>query len=509
MKFAQLGLQEPLIRAVTKAGYAAPTPIQALAIPEALAGKDVLGASETGTGKTIAFALPVLQRLAQWSPPKNPLSRRVRALIVTANSDLAVRIDEHFSKLGRQMGLVHTTLLTGQARNPLLSPLRCVDVLITTPERLIDLHTHGGIDMRAVEILVIDEADRMADMGSLPDVQRIVSQLPFDRQTLMFTATRPASVNSLADSILRDPARIRIPPTQKAAVVVQQSVCFIDRPHKTSLLIAWLGQRTTTRTVVFTRNRQGADRVVRQLISCGYRAEAIHGEKPFATRMQTLQRFKSNQPPILVVTDLAARGIEVDTISHVVNFDLPMEPETYIHRIGRMTRAGHKGVSVTFCDESERPLLKGIERLLRREIPIDDATRPFDKLPRVGKTEVIDTPPTPKRPRRNDREAVAIDREAQARATRKSGAAAAKAAATPTAKARPVAASRPRTEKGSTKSPPVKNGSAKNTSAKGTARPRVTTANAKASADQGQGKSRGTAKKGTATTRAAVAGRRR
>ncbi len=407
MKFAQLGLIEPLIRAVTKAGHASPTPIQALAIPEAVAGKDVLGAAETGTGKTAAFALPVLQRLSQSTPPKHPLSRRVRALVITANRDLAAGIGAEFAIYGRYLGLNHLTLVNQTDASQMASPLRSVDILITTPDKLVDLHLHGGVDLRAVEILVIDEVDRMLDLGCMADVQRIVSQLPLDRQTLLFTATMPTAINTLADSMLRNPARIRIPPTQKAAEIIQQTVCFVGRPQKTSLLVAWLGQRSVTRTVVFTRTRQGADRVVRQLLSCGIRAEAIHGEKTQAARQQTLVRFKSAQPPVLVATDLAARGIDVDTISYVVNYDLPMEPETYIHRIGRIARAGSKGVSVTFCDESERALLKGIERLLRREIPVDDATRPLDKLPRI-KPAVTEPLPTPKRPSRSRRAAVAV-----------------------------------------------------------------------------------------------------
>lgn len=407
MKFAQLGLIEPLIRAVTKAGHASPTPIQALAIPEAVAGKDVLGAAETGTGKTAAFALPVLQRLSQSTPPKHPLSRRVRALVITANRDLAAGIGAEFTIYGRYLGLNHLTLVNSTDASQIASPLRSVDILITTPEKLVELHLHGGVDLRAVEILVIDEVDRMLDLGCMADVQRIVSQLPLDRQTLLFTATMPNAINTLADSMLRNPARIRIPPTQKAAEIIQQSVCFVGRPQKTSLLVAWLGQRSVTRTVVFTRTRQGADRVVRQLLSCGIRAEAIHGEKTQAARQQTLVRFKSAQPPVLVATDLAARGIDVDTISYVVNYDLPMEPETYIHRIGRIARAGSKGVSVTFCDESERVLLKGIERLLRREIPVDDSTRPLDKLPRI-KPAVTEPLPTPKRPSRSRRAAVAV-----------------------------------------------------------------------------------------------------
>ena len=381
MKFSQLGLIEPIVRAVTKAGHVAPTPIQALAIPEALSGKDVLGAAETGTGKTAAFVLPVVQRLLQITPQKRPLSRRVRALIITATKELAAKIGDRFSAYGRNSGLHCLTLLEPGHATLLAGPVRSVDVLITTPERLVDLHNHGGVDLRAVEILVIDEADRMLAMNSLQDVQRIISQLPLDRQTLLFSATLPAAITALADSILRNPARIRIPPTQKAAEHIHQTVCFVDRAQKSTQLISWLGRQAPARTVVFTRTRQGADRVTRQLLSCGIRAEAIHGEKTLSARQQTLSRFISPNPPVLVATDLAARGIDVDSISYIVNYDLPLEPETYVHRLGRIARAGGRGLSVAFCDENERPLLRGIERLLRREIPADDGTNPADKPP--------------------------------------------------------------------------------------------------------------------------------
>lgn len=382
MKFSQLGLIDPLLRAVTKAGHASPTPIQVLAIPEAIAGKDVLGAAEAGTGKTVAFALPVLQRLSRTSPPKHPLSRRVRALVITATRDLAVKIGEQFAIYGRYLGLNCQTLADPGDATQFSGALRTVEILVTTPERLVDLHQNGGVDLRAVELLVLDEADRMLAMSSLPVIQRIVSQLPLDRQTLLFTATLPAAINSLADSILRNPARIRIPPTQKVADAVQQSVCFVSRPQKTPLLVSWLGQHLQSRTVVFTRTSLGADRVVRQLLSYGIRAEAIHGEKSMLARQQTLSRFRSNQPPILVATDLAARGIDVDSIHQVVNYDLPLEPETYVHRIGRISRNGTRGQAVAFCDESERLLLKGIERLLRRQIPVDGKTSPTDRTPR-------------------------------------------------------------------------------------------------------------------------------
>lgn len=404
MKFAQLGLSQPLTRATAKAGLVTPTPIQVLAIPEALAGRDVLGAAETGTGKTAAFALPLLQRLSKSSPPRHPLSNRVRALIITPTRDLALQIGQQFTTLGRYCGLTHATLV-----HPGDTLSRSLDILIATPERLLDLHQHGGVDLRAVEILVLDEADRLLDMNCLPDVQRIISQLPLDRQTMLYTATLPAAINSLADVILREPARIRIPPTQKATDLVRQSVCFVSRPQKTALLVAWLTQHHVDRAIVFTRTKHGADRVVRQLLTCGIRAEAIHGEKTLAARQQTLVRFKSSQPPILVATDLAARGIDVDHVSHVLNYDLPLEPETYIHRVGRMARAAAKGIAVTFCDDTERPLLKSIERLLRREIPVDNSTKPMEQLPRNKLAAIEPAPaPVPQRKSRASRPAVEI-----------------------------------------------------------------------------------------------------
>ncbi|MBI1349069.1 DEAD/DEAH box helicase [bacterium] len=424
MKFAQLGLSTPITRAIAKAGLVTPTPIQVLAIPEALAGRDVLGAAETGTGKTAAFALPLLQRLSKTTPPRHPLLHRVRALIITPTRELALQIGQQFTSLGRYCGLTHATLVTPGDRL-----LRSIDILIATPERLLDLHQHGGVDLRAVEILVIDEADRLLDMNRLPDVQRIISQLPLDRQTMLYSATLPAAINSLADVILREPARIRIPPTQKATDAVRQSVSFVSRPQKTSLLVAWLNQHHVDRAIVFTRTKHGADRVVRQLLTCGIRAEAIHGEKTLAARQETLARFKAAHPPILVATDLAARGIDVDHVSHVLNYDLPLEPETYIHRVGRMAKAGAKGMAVTFCDDSERPLLKSIEKLLRREIPVDSATQPLDQLPRT-KLAPLEPAPTPA-PQRKPRPSQAAKEAAAAEVvTRK-----------PVSRAKPVSSS--------------------------------------------------------------------
>ncbi len=381
----------------------------------------------------------MLQRLGETSRRRHALSRKVRALVITATRELATEIGDSFARFGRYTDLHCMTLVDRVHANSLVSPLRSVDILITTPDRLVELHQQGGVDLRAVEILVLDETDRLLDMSSLPDVQRIISQLPLDRQTLLFTATLPLSINSLADTILRHPARIRIPPTQKAAAIVQQSVQFVGRPQKTSALVAWLGEQTPQRVIVFTRTRQGADRVVRQLLSCGMRAEAIHGEKTLAARQQTLARFRSAQPPVLVATDLAARGVDVDGITHIVNYDLPLEPETYVHRISRIARAGTKGVAVTFCDENERQLLKGIERLLRREIsgeshPANDSS----SAPAVVEAEPV-SEPAPLRRRRPVAEVVSREVPTSSAATPRNRSTAtarpaAKTSSTPTAR---------------------------------------------------------------------------
>lgn len=372
MTFEKLGLSEPLVRAIAAEGYTQPTPIQALAIPEAVAGRDVLGSAQTGTGKTAAFALPLLHRLSLAAPKTQGGVRRIRALVLSPTRELSMQIADSLSVYGKHASLRHTVVVGGVSQYPQVRDLKQgVDILVATPGRLDDLRQQGYIDLRHVEVFVLDEADRMLDMGFLPDIRRIIGQLPEERQTLFFSATMPPAIAELADGILRNPARIRIAPVQAITDLITQCVCFVAKPQKASLLTNIIATQAVSRAIVFTRTKHGADRVAVQLSRNGIRAESIHGDKSQSARLRTLAKFKSNHPPVLVATDVAARGIDVDNVSHVINFDLPMEPETYQHRIGRTGRAGASGMAIAFCDDSERKLLKAIERHLKKAIPVD------------------------------------------------------------------------------------------------------------------------------------------
>ena len=370
MTFDELGLSEPILRAVVFQGYATPTPIQSQAIPRVMAGRDLLGCAQTGTGKTAAFALPILHRLTHAGQP--PRGRRPAVLILAPTRELAAQIGESFHTYGRYAGLRHTVVYGGVGQNPQTRALQQgVDILIATPGRLIDLMGQGFIDLGAVEIFVLDEADRMLDMGFMPDVRRVIAKLPSRRQTLLFCATMPEPIERLAAAILRDPQRIRIAPVKATTELIEESVFFVPRQQKPRLLASFLGMRAVTRALVFTRTKHGADRVARHLNQAGIRADAIHGNKSQGARQRTLEDFKTSRTPVLVATDIAARGIDVEGISHVLNYDLPHEPETYIHRIGRTGRAGVSGIAVSLCDDEERKHLAAIEKLIRRVLPVE------------------------------------------------------------------------------------------------------------------------------------------
>jgi ATP-dependent RNA helicase RhlE len=372
MTFDELGLAEPILRAVVFQGYATPTPIQSQAIPRVMAGRDLLGCAQTGTGKTAAFALPILHRLTHAGQPPQGRGRRPSVLILAPTRELAVQIGESFHIYGRYAGLRHTVVYGGVGQNPQTRALQQgVDILIATPGRLIDLMGQGFIDLGAVEIFVLDEADRMLDMGFMPDVRRVIAKLPSRRQTLLFCATMPEPIERLAAAILRDPQRIRIAPVKATTELIEESVFFVPRHQKPRLLASLLGMRAVTRALVFTRTKHGADRVARQLNQAGIRADAIHGNKSQGARQRTLEDFKTSRTPVLVATDIAARGIDVEGISHVLNYDLPHEPETYIHRIGRTGRAGVSGIAVSLCDDEERKHLAAIEKLIRRVLPVE------------------------------------------------------------------------------------------------------------------------------------------
>ena len=370
MRFEGLGLHEPLLRAIRTAGYTNTTPIQAVAIPHVLDGKDVLGCAQTGTGKTAAFALPILQRLCRGTSRRNRRARHVRSLVLAPTRELAQQIHDSFSTYGRHMANRTAAIFGGVNQKPQVRAIKDgVDVLVATPGRLLDLIGQGLVSLDKIEILVLDEADRMLDMGFLPDIRRILALVPAERQTLMFSATMPAPIRELAQDMLNEPARIQVAPRHSApAPMVDHWVYHVEKPSKTDLLTKFLGDTPYSRVLVFTRTKHGADKVSRQLNRAGLDSAALHGNKSQAARIRALEGFRSAKTPILVATDIAARGLDIQDISHVVNYDLTHEPETYIHRIGRTGRAGECGVAVSFCTNSDRGNLRAIEKLLRIEL---------------------------------------------------------------------------------------------------------------------------------------------
>jgi ATP-dependent RNA helicase RhlE len=381
MSFRSFGLSEPILRAVESEGYTTPTLIQFQAIPHVIAARDLIGCAQTGTGKTAAFALPILHRLTR--PSRTPPSRRrpIRALVLSPTRELASQIAEFFRAYGCHTGLRHAAIFGGVSQQPQTRRLQQgIEILIATPGRLLDLMGQGFVDLRAIEVFVLDEADRMLDMGFLPDVRRIIAKLPAQRQTLMFSATMPEAIARLAASVLHDPVRIHLSAEMATVTQIQQSVFHVPCNHKTRLLADYLATRTVTRALVFTRTKHGADRVARQLKREGIPADALHGNKSQNARQRALAGFKSSQTQVLVATDIASRGLDVEGVSHVFNYDLPQEPETYVHRIGRTGRAGAAGVAVSLCDDGERKQLRAIETLTRRRLPIEKSR--FSATPR-------------------------------------------------------------------------------------------------------------------------------
>ena len=371
MTFHDLRLAEPILRALAAENYTKPTPIQAQAIPPIMEGRDVLGCAQTGTGKTAAFALPMLHRFAQKAPTSGQ-KRPIRALILSPTRELAVQIDESFRAYGKNLGLRHTVIFGGVSQMHQVQSLRNgTDIVVATPGRLLDLMNQGHVDLRHVEVFVLDEADRMLDMGFIHDIRRIIPKLPPKRQNLLFSATMPPDIRQLADSILRNPASITVTPVASTVDKIDQSVYFVEKRNKPHLLAHLLSNEAFSRALVFTRTKHGADRVVKQLHKAGITSEAIHGNKSQNARQRALGNFKSGKTPVLIASDIAARGIDIDDISHVIQFDLSNEPETYVHRIGRTARAGASGKAVSFCDRDERSYLKSIERLIRKEIRVE------------------------------------------------------------------------------------------------------------------------------------------
>jgi ATP-dependent RNA helicase RhlE len=368
--FEQLELCEPLLRALVDEGYSEPTPIQQKAIPHVLAGRDLFGCAQTGTGKTAAFALPIIQRLTQGGNRPQLQPRRCRVLVLAPTRELAGQINDSFKAYGRHARIKTAIVYGGVGQRPQAnSMMHGVDVLIATPGRLLDLIGQRLIDIRSTEVLVLDEADRMLDMGFIHDMRKIVAMIPKDRQTLLFSATLPAEIRELASAWLREPMEVRTTPQSTPAETVDQSVYFVEKRGKRRLLAHLLKHDPEMkRVIVFARTKHGSDKLQRDLEKSGIRAAAIHGNKSQNQRELALKAFKSPHPPVLIATDIAARGIDVDHVSHVVNYDLPHEPETYVHRIGRTGRAGMTGKAVAFCGGEERGSLKDIERLIRKQV---------------------------------------------------------------------------------------------------------------------------------------------
>ena len=379
MKFQDLRLSEPLLRAIGEKGYTDPTPIQQQAIPPALEGRDLQGCAQTGTGKTAAFTLPILQLLA--AEPAAKGRREIRALVVTPTRELAIQIDECCRDYARYLAVRHCVIFGGVNQRPQVDALqRGVDLLVATPGRLLDLVGQGHISLDKVRFFVLDEADRMLDMGFIHDVKKILKWLPARKQTMLFSATMPPEIADLVNSLLRSPVRVAVDPVSSPVEAIRQSVYFVDKGNKTRLLAQLIQELAVKNALVFTRTKHGANKVARELSKYGITAAAIHGNKSQTARVAALEGFKEGKTRVLVATDIAARGIDISELSHVFNYDLPEVPETYVHRIGRTARAGADGTAVSFCAPEEMEYLAGIEKLNRRKIPVVSG-HPWDGVP--------------------------------------------------------------------------------------------------------------------------------
>lgn len=378
MSFEKLSLIEPILKSLKNEGYTKPTPIQEQAIPILLERKDLLGCAQTGTGKTAAFAIPILQLLHQAELYKKAVG--IQALILTPTRELAIQIDESFAAYGRYLKLKHTVIFGGVSQKSQTDALRDgVDILIATPGRLLDLMNQRYVKLDHIKIFVLDEADRMLDMGFIHDVKKVIAKLPVKRQTLFFSATMPKEISSLANSILTNPTRVEVTPVSSTANTIKQSLFYVDKKDKKALLLNLLKDKSIVTALVFTRTKHGADRVTKDLNHAGIKAEAIHGNKSQNARQRALSNFKLQHTRVLVATDIAARGIDVDDLSTVINYELPNIPETYVHRIGRTGRAGASGVSLSFCDAEEKEFLKDIQKLIGKSIPVvEDHPYPLD-----------------------------------------------------------------------------------------------------------------------------------
>lgn len=375
MPFSSLHITAPILKALKEEGYVTPTPIQAKAIPIILHGKDLLGCAQTGTGKTAAFAIPILQLLSTHSHSGE--KRKIRSLIVTPTRELAIQINESFKAYGRHTGLNTTVVFGGVGQQPQTHALqKGVDILVATPGRLLDLMNQKFISLSDIQIFVLDEADRMLDMGFIHDIKKILHVLPKQRQSLFFSATMPAEIVKLSGTILRNPETVSVTPVSSTVDIIHQHVFFVDKGNKSGLLLHLLQDRSIKTALVFTRTKHGADKVVKVLIKNHIKAEAIHGNKAQNARQRALANFKAQTTRVLVATDIAARGIDVDDMEFVINYEIPNIAETYVHRIGRTGRAGAKGTAYSFCDAEEKEYLRDIEKLIGKKIPVE-TSHPF------------------------------------------------------------------------------------------------------------------------------------
>jgi len=374
MDFTSLKLCQPLLDALDEIGYVTPTPIQAKTIPDLIEGRDMLGCAQTGTGKTAAFALPILDAMAE-NPPTG--SRRIRALMLCPTRELASQIHDNIGQYARYLDIRSMVMFGGVSQRPQVNNLRRgVDILVATPGRLLDLISQGYVDLSHVQFLVLDEADRMLDMGFIRDIRKILAQIPKKRQSLLFSATMPHSIVELSRGMLYNPVSVSITPESTTVEAIEQSLMFVMRSDKRGLLTYIIEEERPEKVLVFSRTKHGCNRIVKQLGQDGIEALAIHGNKSQGAREKALRRFRNGALQVLVATDVASRGIDVSDISHVINLDLPNEPDVYVHRIGRTGRAGQGGIAIAFCDENEGEYLRGIEKTIRQDIPVDE-DQPF------------------------------------------------------------------------------------------------------------------------------------
>lgn len=378
--FNELGLIAPILDALQDEGYTHPTPIQEASIPILLQGKDLIGCAQTGTGKTAAFAIPILQLLTRLQT-KGQIGRDIKCLILSPTRELAIQIGESFGAYGKNLRLRHTVIFGGVSQHAQVQAIqRGVDILIATPGRLLDLIAQRIIHLNHLGIFVLDEADRMLDMGFINDVKKVIARLPEHRHTLLFSATMPLEIQALANTLLRQPEKVEVAPVSSTADTIEQTIYFVEKPNKKALLHHVLKNPEIKNALVFTRTKHGADKVVKDLNKVGITAEAIHGNKSQNARQRALNNFKEGKIRTLIATDIAARGIDIDELSHVINFELPNIPESYVHRIGRTGRAGLEGKAIAFCDQEELPYLKDIQKLIGKIIPEGkDNPYPMDK----------------------------------------------------------------------------------------------------------------------------------